>query len=78
MAYFRKSERTLESEYSPLQAILKKRGITQRELAKQLGMTQSAISQILSANARGESRKSTIEKLCAELDIKPEQITPRP
>ena len=57
-----------------LRDLLKKRNITQEELAKRIDCTQSAISKMLTRNCRPQ--KKTIFSLAAALNVAPTELWP--
>lgn len=57
-----------------LRGLLKKRNITQEELAKRINCTQSAISKMLTRNCRPQ--KKTIFSLAAALEVAPTALWP--
>ena len=57
-----------------LRDLLKKRNITQEELAKRIGCTQSAISKMLTRNCRPQ--KKTIFSLAEALNVAPTELWP--
>ena len=65
-----------EAKFSDrLRHILNEKKITQEELAERLNCTQSAISKMLSRNAR--PRRATIEKLAQALSVSPTDLWPQ-
>ncbi len=48
------------------------KGFSQKDLAKKIGITQAALSQL---ESRGAERKVTIKKLAKALEIEPEQLS---
>lgn len=57
---------------SNLECVLQNLGMSQRELAERAGMTQSAISQIISGDR--EPMVSTLLKLCCALKLTPNEL----
>ena len=57
-----------------LRDLLKKRNITQQELAERADCTQSAISKMLTRNCRPQ--KKTIFKLAVALNVEPTELWP--
>jgi len=64
-------ERMVMENMTPVRAWREHLGITQEEMAKRLGISQSAYSQ---QEAAPKNRKSTREKIAAALGIMPEQL----
>ena len=63
---------TLEQIRNNLQEAIKQSGLTQTELAKRLGIYQTAVSQYLSGRAM--PALDTFANLCAVLDLDPAEI----
>ena len=63
---------TLEQIRNNLQAAIRNSGLTQTELAKRLGIYQTAVSQYLSGRAM--PALDTFANLCAVLDLDPAEI----
>lgn len=53
--------------------VMDQRGITSKELAKQIGITPANLSILKTGKARG-IRFATLEKLCQVLDCQPGEI----
>ncbi len=64
-------EKHIMEDKSMIKAWREYKGISQKELAKKIGISQAALSQM---ESRGTERKSTLEKLARALEIEPEQL----
>lgn len=56
-----------------LDIVMLKKGISSKELAAKVGITQANLSILKTGKAKG-IRFSTLEKICKELDCKPGDI----
>ena len=61
----------IEDELTPINAWIKYKGITQKELAMRLGVSQSSVSQVASCR---HNRKSTLIKFSAALGVRLEHL----
>jgi DNA-binding Xre family transcriptional regulator len=59
-----------------VKAILKKKGITQRQLATMIGMQESDMSDLL--NKRPDTKLQTIEAIADALEVSPGSLIDRP
>ena len=64
-------EKHIMEEKTMIKAWREYKGISQKELAKKIGISQAALSQM---ETRGTERKSSVEKLAKALEIEPEQL----
>ncbi|NKB23133.1 MAG: helix-turn-helix domain-containing protein [Kiritimatiellae bacterium] len=62
----------IEKGYSLVRAWREHRGLTQVEVAKRMGITQAALSQI--EDPASKPRKQTFVKLAKVLGLRPEQV----
>lgn len=64
---------TIKKGFSPAHAWREYLGLSQKEVAKKMGITQAALSQMESGEKK--LRKATMEKLAVALGINVEQLT---
>ena len=65
-------EKHIMEDKTMIKAWREHKGISQKELAKKIGISQAALSQM---ESRGTERKSSLEKLAKALGIEPEQFS---
>ena len=65
-------EKHIMEEKTMIKAWREYKGISQKVLAKKIGISQAALSQM---ETRGTERKSSVEKLAKALGIEPEQLS---
>lgn len=65
-------EKHIMEEKSMIKAWREYKGVLQKELAKKIGISQAALSQM---EARGTERKSSLEKVAKALGIEIEQLS---
>ncbi len=65
-------EKHIMEDKTMIKAWREYKGISQKDLAKKIGISQAALSQL---ESRGTQRKSTFEKLAKALEIELEQLS---
>ena len=65
-------EKHIMEDKTMIKAWREYKGISQKDLAKKIGISQAALSQM---ESRGTERKSSLEKLAKSLGIEPEQLS---
>ncbi len=65
-------EKHIMEDKTMIKAWREYKGVSQKEIAQKINISQSALSQL---ESRGTERKSTLEKLARALGIEPEQLS---